>query len=188
MNRNYKLIVEECLVRDLDINHSFDFLRVYKNTFADSIVFRNCRFENISGNIAEIDKETEELGIYNAEYVSYENCTFTDIQGSALLLLRGGTDESTFGPHLLVQGCVFNNVGMGKRNKSGSSLYMHGVQVCHIRESVFALSSPLKLHLTNGEPITWIRDCNFYKSGKIESNNRQYKAENIHSKKPDFIL
>jgi len=57
MNRNYKLVVENCLVKDLDVNYGFDFLKIYKNTMADSIVIRNCQFRNITGSIMELDKE-----------------------------------------------------------------------------------------------------------------------------------
>lgn len=35
MNRNYKLIVENCTVKDLDVNYAFDFLKIYKSTMAD---------------------------------------------------------------------------------------------------------------------------------------------------------
>ena len=44
MNRNYRLAVRSCRVTNLDVNHSFDFLKVYMNTFADSI--ENCRYRD----------------------------------------------------------------------------------------------------------------------------------------------
>lgn len=179
MNRNYKLLVKDCNIEDLDVNHSFDFLRVYKHTFADSILFQNCNFKNVSGNIASFDKESEDLGIYNAEYVNYENSSFEDIGGVIVNLYRGGTDESTFGPILTIDQCTVSNSGHAKRNKIEGSIYLHGVQVANIRESSFTNSAPLKLHLTNGEPKTFITDVNIFPKADIDSNSKEYKAENL---------
>lgn len=182
MNRNYKLIVEDCDIKNLDINHTFDFLKIHKNTFGDSIVFRNCAFINITGNVAALDKETDELGIYNAEYIRIENCSFKDIQGAALVVSRGGTDESTFGPNLKIGECSFDNIGHGKRNRSGTAIYIHGVQITDISDCRFENSKALQLHLTNGEPITRIADCTFLASEGIVSNNNEYHTENITTK------
>ncbi len=187
MNRNYKLIIEDCTIENLDINHSFDFIKVYKNTFADSIVIRDCIFENVTGNVLALNMETYELGIYNAEYVIIENSSFKDIQGSVLNILRGGSDESTFGPSLTIDHCVFDNVGHGKRNKIKSSLYVHGVQITDIRNSLFMNSKAINLYLTNGEPITKIQNCNFYNSEGIKHNNEPFDTKNITSYLPEFI-
>ena len=187
MNRNYKLIIENCKVKNLDVNHSFDFIKVYKNTFVDSLVIRNCSFENVTGNIAALDKETEELGIYNVEDVIIENSSFKNINGYVLSILRGGNDESTFGPDLSIDHCVFDNVGNGKRNESNAALYVHGVQITRITNSIFVDSKAIKLQLTNGEPITAINYCDFYNSEGIVSNKDSYSAQNNFKLKPDFV-
>ena len=132
MNRNYKLIIEDCDFLDLDINHSFDAIRVFKETFADSIVVRNSRFKNITGSVMALDKETDDIGIYNAEYVILENSLFSNIQGVVLNLYRGGGDESTFGPYLNIDHCVIDQVGHGRRNKKNASVALHGVQIASI--------------------------------------------------------
>ena len=179
MNRNYKLIIDNCIIRNLDINHSFDFLKVYKNTFADSIVVRNSFFGNITGNVLDLDRETEELGIYNAEYVIIENSTFKDVDGKVVNLVRGGTDESTFGPSLKIDHSVFENTGNGSRNKSHSALYIHGVQITSISDVEFIRSGALELYLTNGEPVTSLVNCKFLLSEGIKSNNSAYIAKNM---------
>ncbi|MEO1624705.1 MAG: polysaccharide lyase 6 family protein, partial [Bacteroidota bacterium] len=56
MNRNYKLFIEDCDFKNLDINHTFDVLRVYKNTFADSIVLRNSTFAKVDGHVLALNK------------------------------------------------------------------------------------------------------------------------------------
>lgn len=186
MNRNYKLIVDNCEIENLDINHSFDFLKVYKNTFADSIVIRKSTFKNITGHVMALNKEIDELGIYNAEYVIFENSSFKDIQGTALSVVRGGTDESTFGPSVLINHCVFDNVGHGKRNKIKSAIYIHGVQIANIKNTIFQNSGALNLHMTNGEPITNVHHCNFYPSFEIKHNNKPYNAYDNKNFSPDF--
>ena len=179
MNQNYKLLVEDCTITDLDINHSFDFIKISKNTMADSILIRNCEFNNVTGNIARLDKETESLGIFNAEYVILENSVFSDVQGAILSLVRRGTDESTFGPTLKVKDCEFNNIGHGKRNKLDAAFYIHGVQVCDIKNNKFNDSKALQFHLTNGEPITKVASCSFTNSLGIKSNSKEYQLFDI---------
>lgn len=179
MNRNYSLAVRDCRVTNLDVNHTFNFLKVYKNTFADSIEILNTEMSNITGSILSLDKEMDDLGIYNVENLTIKGSKFTDIQGSVANIYRGGTDESTFGPIVVVEGNEFVNTGLGKRNKSGASLKFHGVQKLHISNSNWNKSAPLELHLTNGEPITVIKDSVMKDTGKIRSNNNEYKTENV---------
>lgn len=183
MNRNYKLIVEDCLVENLKVNHSFDFLRVAQNTFADSVVFRNCIFRDITGSVASLNKETDDLGVYNAEYVIYENCRFENVDGSVLNLYRGGTDESTFGPKLIFSGCKVLNCGHEKRNKFGASIYLHGVQVAEVEDSEFIQSAPVRLFLTNGEPRIRLSGLNIYPKTDIVSNSDAYVINQLTHKK-----
>ncbi|WP_066629071.1 polysaccharide lyase 6 family protein [Labilibacter marinus] len=179
MNCNYKFLMEDCQVTDLDVNHSFDFLKVYKNTMADSILIRNCQFSNITGNIMLLNKEKDDLGIYNAEYVVIENSEFKDVKGSVLNLYRGGTDESTFGPALKIDGCVLSNVGFGKRNKTGSAIYTHGVQVNNISNLKIDNSHYLDLYMTNGEPITNLTNIEINNSKGFKYNNQSFTANGV---------
>lgn len=179
MNRNYSLAVRDCRVTDLDVNHSFDFLKVYRNTFADSIDVMNTEMTNVTGSILSLNKETDDLGIYNVENVTIKDSRFTDIQGAVANIYRGGTDESTFGPIVVVEGTEFSNAGLGKRNKSGASLKFHGVQKLNISDSTWSDSAPLELHLTNGEPITLIKDVVMKNTGEIRANNDQYEVRNV---------
>jgi len=179
MNRNYSLAIRDCKVTDLDVNHSFDFLKVYRNTFADSIDISNTEMTNVTGSILSLDKETDDLGIYNVENVTIKDSTFTDVQGAVANIYRGGTDESTFGPIVVIEGNKFTNTGLGKRNKSEASLKFHGVQKLHITNSNWDASAPLELFLTNGEPITLIKDVVMKDTGQIRANNNEYKIDNL---------
>ncbi len=179
MTRNYSLAVRNCKVTDLDANHSFHFLKVSKSTFADSIEISDSEMRNITGSILALDKEQEDLGIYNGENITLKNNVFEDIQGAIANIYRGGTDESTFGPIVTVISNEFVNTGLGRRNKSGASLKFHGVQRLNISNSTWEASAPLELYLTNGEPITVIEDVVMKDTAAIRSNNDQYTIRNV---------
>lgn len=158
MTANYRLVVQNSLIKDLDINHSFHFFVSGNGAFANDITLKNNTFSNITGDILRLDKELEDLGIYNAEYVTLADNTFSDVEGALVKLYRGGSDESTFGPHLNMSNNTVTNVGNGKRNKSKSSLYLHGVQVSNVLDNTLAKSAPVVVEHTVGEPKTTIQN------------------------------
>lgn len=158
MTQNYRLVIQHSLIENLNINHSFHVFESGKGAFANSISLINNTFNNISGDILRLDKEIEDLGIYNAEYVTLKGNTFNNIKGALVKLYRGGSDESTFGPHLYMAKNTVNNASLGKRNKSNASLLLHGVQVTHIENNEIVNSAPIVVEHTVGEPITQINN------------------------------
>ncbi|MTI40104.1 polysaccharide lyase 6 family protein [Fulvivirga lutimaris] len=179
MNQNYALVVKNCEVKDLDKNHTFDFLKIYKNTFADSIQIINSNFKNVTGSILILDTEVEDLGIYNVENVAILDSKFEDVQGSIANIYRGGTDESTFGPITSVKGVEITNSGKGKRNKIGAVLRFHGVQTLIIDSVQISDSKGVDLFMTNGEPITKVSNVTFTNSAGLKTNGEPYDSENI---------
>ncbi len=161
MLNNYRLLIENVTVSDLDTNHSFNFFTVAKHTFADRIDITGSVFRNITGHVLLLDKETDDLGLYNGEYISIVDSRFTDIEGSVANIYRGGTDESTFGPHFELRGSILQSVGKGKRNKSGASVALLGVQATRIHGNQFFDSQPVRATLTVGDPVTTIFDNKF---------------------------
>ena len=157
----YDLVVRDCEIRDLDVNHSFNFLTVAKGTFAEHIEIHDSSFSNITGAILPLDRETDDLGLYNAEYVVITGSTFNKIGKAMLIIYRGGTDESTFGPHVEIRDSSLNSVGKNKRNKTGASVHLHGIQVVTIKENEFKKSKPIHVVQTVGEPVTKITNNRF---------------------------
>ncbi len=187
MNKNYKLFVDDCDFVNLDVNHSFDVFRVYKNTFADTISIKNSKFKTVSGHVIALDRETDDIGIYNAEYVIMKNNHFEDIGGAALRLHRGGKDESTFGPFLEMDHCTFNNVGFDQRNKYNAAISLYGVQVIEIQNNILNKTKGLKNHLVVGEPIVSILNNDFYDTDKMEvTGDQKYTVENVWNLAPEF--
>ena len=161
MLNNYVLLVDEVVVSDLDTNHSFNFFSLAKHTFADRIAISGSEFRNITGHVLFMNKESEDLGIYNGEYVSIVDSTFVDIEGTVADIYRGGTDESTFGPHFELRGSTLESVGHGKRNKSAASIALHGVQATSIHDNVFVDSKPIRIAETVGEPVSTLSNNRF---------------------------
>jgi poly(beta-D-mannuronate) lyase len=153
MLNNYVLLVDGVEVSDLNTNHSFNFFTVAKHTFANRVQISGSTFRNITGHVLFMNRESDDLGIYNGEYVSIVNSEFSNIEGTVADIYRGGTDESTFGPHFELSGSSLQSVGKGKRNKTHASVSLHGVQVVSIRGNAFNDSQPVRVVKTVGEPV-----------------------------------
>jgi len=164
MFKNYRFILKNSVIKNLDVNHSFHVFDSGSRAFAQVIDVENNRFDNITGDIFRLNKETDDLGIYNAEYVNIKNNTFTNVAGAIVHLYRGGSDESTFGPHLWFTNNTANNVGNGKRNKSKTVLALHGVQVTNIDSNTFNNTALIKIEHTVGEPVTRITNNSLVKT------------------------
>lgn len=158
---NYVLDVADVTIEDLDVNHSFNFLTAAKHTFAERVTISGSTFRNVSGHVIAMDKEIEDLGIYNAEYVEIRGSTFEDVDGSIASLYRGGTDESTFGPHFTLEGSTLRSVGGGGRNRTRASVSLHGVQATTIADNLFVDSAPVRITHTVGEPVETLRGNEF---------------------------
>ena len=154
MLNNYALVVEGSTIEDLDKNHSFNFFALAKHTFADRIEIRDSTFRNVTGSVLALNREDDDLGIYNGEYIRIDNSEFKNIGGAIADIYRGGTDESTFGPHFMLRASTIDDVGKNKRNKSKASVRLHGVQATDIHDNVFVVSRPIRVTETVGEPVT----------------------------------
>jgi poly(beta-D-mannuronate) lyase len=155
---NFLIEMDGVTVRNLDVNKAFHVINLGKSSFADRVTITNSLFENVTGSILLAAAETEDYGQYNAEYVTVADSQFTNIGSAAFNIYRGGRDESTFGPHVAINGSVFTNVGRSGNNASGVSLLLHGVQYADIDKNTFTNSAPLAVRHTVGRPQTAIEN------------------------------
>lgn len=162
---NYRLEIIDSDFTDLDVNKFFNIITASKGTFADNILIKNSKFSDVSGQIVRLDREDDDYGIYNAEYLTIINSRFENVKGDIVDYYRGGRDESTFGPHFTMTRSVVENVGHGKENKTASALYLHGVQVTNVSRNRFINSKPFLINHTVGEPKTRIERNRFDKTG-----------------------
>jgi poly(beta-D-mannuronate) lyase len=154
MLSNYELVVKDSKFIDLDKNHSFNFLKVASHTFADNISIENSEFKDVSGHVIALEREIDDLGIYNGEYITVKNSHFENIGKTVANIYRGGTDESTFGPHFTFSQNTILNAGKNKRNKSKASIFLQGVQVATLIDNKLNDSTPIQIVETVGDPIT----------------------------------
>lgn len=111
MSNHFGLEVSECEISN------FDFvLKVYKESFAERITFKNSSITNCNNGI-ELSEETNDKGDYNTEYLTVDNCTFNSVAKNVIDYYRGGYDESTIGGNLLITNSTFINSGAKEPNK-----------------------------------------------------------------------
>ncbi|WGO99274.1 polysaccharide lyase 6 family protein [Saccharophagus degradans] len=177
MLKNYRLELKNCEFTDLDVNRFFNVVSVSKSTLADNILLENVSVKKVTGSVLKLDLESDDYGIYNAEYVTIKNSQFEDVDGPLITYYRGGTDESTFGPHFEMTGSTLKNVGNGSKNKLNASLYLHGVQVTAISNNKWLDSKPVIIEHTVGEPVTSVVDNTFVNTAKLD-------LQELYSKKP----
>jgi poly(beta-D-mannuronate) lyase len=185
MINHYWLKVADCEFYNYT-ESTFSAFKALNGSYADSIVFCNSLFHTISGDAISLASQKEDRGIYNAEYVTINNCVFYHVMGAALNFYRGGNDESTLGPFLHVNHCVFYDVN---NKELGAVLRLIGVQYSDITHSVFYDSgkSGRSIWFINFEfNHNAVSNCDFYNSGKIGSFYDNVMQNNIYHIKPLF--
>lgn len=146
---NFDLVLEDVEVRDLTVNRGFNLIALGKGVMADRVLLRDVRADNITGSVISAAAETDDRGTYNAELVQIEGGAFSRIGGPVVDLYRGGTDESTFGPRLVIRGASFERVGSSER----PSIQMRGVQRAELVDNTLTDSGAISFSHRVGEPV-----------------------------------
>lgn len=185
MNKHYNLFVDGCSFYNFN-ESTFSCIKGTKSTIADSVVIKNSIFRNNSGNGIDYSAEKEDKGIYNVEALVVSNCAFFNNLGSAVIVYRGGNDESTTGPYVTINHCTFNEVDNRER---GCVVKLLGVQYASILNSNFYNTG------AGGRSI-WFEEnswddlkvdyCNFYKSGRVGSFYNKVSGAHIYKVDPQF--
>ncbi len=127
MSAAYKLNITNCMVDGFDY-----ILNASKGSFADSINVSNTTFQNCTNGFV---LAAEKKGDYNAEMVTFENCTFNNVSQNVIHFFRGGYDESTIGGFLTLSNNTFMN--SGSREKSGVLVKTRGIINVLINNNTF---------------------------------------------------
>jgi len=85
-------------------------LEVSKGSFADTVSVANSIIKNCKSGI-QLNKETNDKGDYNSEFVYVTNNTFSNVDANVLNYYRGGYDESTIGGNLVFKDNTVTNSG-----------------------------------------------------------------------------
>lgn len=173
---NFVLELDDVSVSSLTVNRAFDVITLGKGSMADQLKITNSRFDNISGKVVAADSETEDYGRYNAEYLTVSNSRFTNVSGNIVSLYRGGTDESTFGPHFVFENNEVVKSGLKPIAGDAASISLVGVQDTLVEKNNFQASAPVKVVHTTGSPATLIIDNRFQATPKPVLTEAQAKV------------
>ena len=147
-----------------DFNYA---LRVYKQSFSEEITFKNTSISNCENGL-ELSEETNDRGDYNTEYLTIDNCIFTNVKQNVVDYYRGGYDESTIGGNLLITNSTFTNCGAKEKNKR--LLNHNGIVNVNITKNTFK-NNPVKF-----VSILWGAKNNIESDNSL-SNSGQIKTE-----------
>ncbi|PPK94422.1 poly(beta-D-mannuronate) lyase [Nonlabens xylanidelens] len=97
-------------LNDISVENFKSVLDASKSSFADEIIVNNSTFKNcINGFL--LDKEIDDKGDYNVEFLTITKSNFDNISNEVIDFYRGGYDESTIGGILNLSGNTFTNSG-----------------------------------------------------------------------------
>jgi poly(beta-D-mannuronate) lyase len=185
MNSHYRLQVNDCAF--FNFNESgFSCIRGTKSTYADSAIITNSLFHHNSGTGIDFSAEKDDKGIYNVAHLLVKDCVFTNMLSTAINIYRGGNDESTTGPQVVIDHCTFNEV---ENRMQGCVVKLLGVQTASVTNCVFNKSGA-------GGRCIWFEEmswdkltvdyCNFYKSGRVSSFFDNVTGKHIYYNNPVF--
>lgn len=163
---NFDLVLEGVEVRDLTVNRGFNLIALGKGVMADRVLLRDVRVENITGSVISAAAETDDRGTYNAELVQIEGGAFRRIGGSLVDLYRGGTDESTFGPRLVIKGASLDRVGSADQ----PSILMRGVQHAELVDNILTDSGAVRFSHRVGEPVLAVAGSRLIRTPEMQTD------------------
>ncbi|MUU79377.1 chondroitinase-B domain-containing protein [Winogradskyella endarachnes] len=160
-------------VIDSEISNFNYALKVYKQSFSEEITFKNTSISNCENGI-ELSEETNDRGDYNTEYLTIENCQFTNVKQNVIDYYRGGYDESTIGGNLLVNNSTFTNCGA--KEKNGILLNHRGIVNVNINNNTF------KNNKVQFVSILWGAKNNVESNNTLVNSGKIKTEENLKQK------
>lgn len=177
---HYNLLIDNCDIYNFS-QLDGAVISAQKSTFTDTLRIVNSTISNSNRGIA-LNREKDDKGLYNAEYVILQNTTFRNMKEWAIHFYRGGNDESTLGGFLIVDHCIFDNVN----NHPDEYMIKHtGWVNCSITNSLFVNSPDIKGVINLNKRTHAISNCCLINSGKVktkgeaQSSNIYYQLEKI---------
>ena len=182
---HYNLKVNNCIFKDFT-ESGFNAIRGTKNSLADTVQIINSQFSGNAGVCVDYGAEKEDKGIYSVEVLQIENSIFQNNLGPAINVYRGGNDESTTGPSVTINHCVFNNVD---NREQSYVIKLVGAQFARVFNSIF-------FNCGAGGRSIWFEEyswddvkvdyCNFFNSGKVQTFHHKLLGKNIFNLAPKF--
>ena len=133
---SYVLNVNYCYFHDVVVGEDGNFFRAYAGTFADSVIFRNCLFENSGKEGIRLKDEAIDSQNYNVDWFEVENCTFWNTRKEAIYIYAGDSVPFTPGPKVTVNHCTFDNCG----DDNSRIVYFRECDFTTVKNSLFTNS------------------------------------------------
>ncbi|MGM5470624.1 chondroitinase-B domain-containing protein [Flavobacteriaceae bacterium LMO-SS05] len=160
MSKAYNLFIVNVEIKDFK-----SVLEVSKGSFTDTISVTNSVIKNCERGIM-LNKETNDGGDYNAEFVTISNTTFDNIQEAVLDYYRGGYDESTIGGNLSLKNNTITN--SGKSEKDHILIKNRGIVNVEFANNTFKNNSIKLIAILWGEKGQEPGENTIVNSGKFE--------------------
>ncbi|CAH8296505.1 poly(beta-D-mannuronate) lyase [Mariniflexile fucanivorans] len=155
----------DLFINNVEIKNFKSVLEVSKGSFADTVSVTNSTVKNCERGFM-LNKETNDGGDYNAEFVVFNNTTFDNIQEVALDYYRGGYDESTIGGNLILKNNTFTN--SGKSEKDSILIKNRGIVNVEFSKNTFKNNPVKRIAILWGEKGQEPGENTIINSGKIE--------------------
>lgn len=165
MYTHFGLSVSKCNIADFKFA-----LKVYKQSFAESITFENTSISDCLNGL-ELSEETNDKGDYNTEYLTVKNCQFDNIGKNVIDYYRGGYDESTIGGNLLLTNSTFTNCG--EQEENGILINTRGIINVNISNNSFTNN---KVNLV---ALLWGAKNNSHSNNSITNSGEIRVEENL---------
>ncbi len=182
---HYKLNVNKCVFKDFN-ESGYSPIKGTKNSLADLVNISNCKFSGNAGVCVDFGAEKDDKGIYNVERLKITNSVFFNNLGPAINVYRGGNDESTTGPSVTINHCVFDNVD--NRDQS-YVIRLLGAQYARVTNSIFNNSGAGGRSIWF-EEYSWddiqVDNCNFYQSGRVQTFHNKLVGKHNVNTRPKF--
>ena len=168
MSALYNLSIDGCEISNFDY-----VLKAYKESFSDEISITNSVLKNCTNGI-ELSEETNDEGDYNVEFLTIDQCQFSNIKSNVVDYYRGGYDESTIGGNLKLTNSSFTNCGGGEQN--GILINTNGIINVDISKNSFK-NNPVKL-----VALLWGAKNNTHADNEIINSGKLLVEENLKLK------
>jgi poly(beta-D-mannuronate) lyase len=177
---HFNLKINNSLIENLKgSNGCKNFFHARKSIVADSIIISENKFKNNDVDYFEMNSEKDDKGYYTAERIIIRNNKFSNTTGVLLDIYRGGNDESTLGPNLVVDSNFFNDC---KGSPGEPFINLVGVQRSWITNNKFSNvneNSTLINYSDRVRAYHFIIDNRIKSSGLIKSNDFVVNQKNI---------
>ncbi len=151
----YELIVEDCILHDVVIGGDGNFFRAYSDTYADSVIFRNCVLYN-SGREGIRIKDSEN----SVNYFEMSNSTMYNTATEGIYV-QGSNVVAR------IDHCTFNNCGIDRNEIVRFRLVLDA----DVRNSIFSFTTKSRAMLFYGHYLNY---NNFYEVGSINIFDKDF--------------